>query len=149
MTAKPLTIFQLAPDLDGMANQLEEGSFEEVLSGGVRDVIMAAVAANFASERSADNQPWPPRVDPTGTWPLLNKTGKLLAAATGQGEGSLTEAEDRELRVGADLVYAAAQHYGRQEINLPPRPFMGVGDEAQQVIAGLIEDRGAELIDQR
>jgi len=41
---------------------------------------------------------------------------------------------------GATKVYAAVHHFGWAEKNIPARPYLGVGPEDEEALAGIVED---------
>lgn len=97
---------------DGLPRALEE----------CRPKLLEAFNENFASQSSA-GQAWPPRKDQGFSHPLLNLSGSLRAAATGQGAGHVEritqEGDVHVLELGVDktaggggIPGAAVHNYG-------------------------------------
>ena len=149
MSDRVLDIDDLARDLDAVGDALESGSFQEILRGPIRGVVLAAVGENFASSRGPDGEAWPARQKIGDGHPLLIESGALMGGATGQGAGHTTEADDRELTVAVELVHAATHEYGRPGANIPARPYMGVADSKFETVDAMIAKQGETLIDAR
>ena len=49
------------------------------------------------------------------------------------------------VQVGTDSVYAATHQYGRDEANIPARPFLGLSSTDRREITAIIRDWAAEL----
>lgn len=84
--------------------------------------LLESFNENFNSQSSAGN-PWPPRKDEGFAHPLLNLSGHLKAAATGQGAGHveriINEGDRTSIELGVDktaegggLPGAAVHNYG-------------------------------------
>lgn len=98
--------------------------FEVIAHQGIRD--------NFNSSATPDNADWLPRKIKGDGHPLEMDTGALLQAAVGSGSGAIEQMDAHQLTLGISgevVPYAAAQNYGRSEINLPQREYEGVGEE--------------------
>lgn len=83
--------------------------------------------------------PWSARYDET-----RERRHSLLV-----GEGDLRDsiqafASGAEVRVGSNLIYAATHQFGRDEVNIPARPFLGISeddrDDIRDVILGGLEE---------
>lgn len=81
--------------------------------------------------RSPDGEAWAPRVEPTGSWPLLDKTGKLRKSIRSVRMGSA------ETHVGTDVPYAHFLQRGTKKMSA--RPILGVGAEDVGDIEKLIQ----------
>ena len=143
----------------GISRQIEVEGMEDVqrrLAGlSAFDVGEAMFAIGVLLEGStkeridsvkatADGTPWAAWSDAhgatrTGAHSLLIESGSLqesIQAVTSQGE----------VAVGTNLVYAAAHQFGRDEIGLPARPYLGVSeedaDDIRDLIFGGLEEAG-------
>lgn len=132
--------------LEAMATELERSDRSELLRR-CANVVRQAFRDNFTSSASPDNENWRPRKKEGDGHPLLIDRGDLLQAATGGGAGHISRVEGDEIAIGVNLdviPYARAHNYGRPEINLPQREWLGVQPER----TGEIEDLVAEWIEQ-
>lgn len=91
------------------------------------------------SERKAspDGERWAPWTARTaerrrGTQSLLQYRGHLH-------DSIVSESSVSSARVGSALVYARAHQEGRPEINLPARPYLGIGSRDAREIDAEIE----------
>lgn len=147
----------LLPALRKVADFLEEGDFSPALAK-CQDEIDLRIAQNFADATDATGSPWPPRVQPTGGWPLLIKTQRLVASVLGPSVGLVAEGNPaglaehvrslgpREASIASTTPYAAAHEHGVPSRNLPARPYMGVNDATLDKCAEIVADFAAEEI---
>jgi phage gpG-like protein len=136
---------EFAPDhFWAMATAIIEGPYQPALNQCLV-VMRQGIRDNFNSSATPDNENWPPRKIVGDGHPLLMDTGAMLQAAVGSGTGAITEVGTHEATTGVDggaIPYAAAQNFGRPEINLPDREFLGAReeriDEMEELIAGFV-----------
>lgn len=119
--------------LDRLAETCEANEWPGIFEP-IMPVVREGIEHNFAT-RSGPSKGgitnWFPRKD-TKMHPLLILSGTMLAAAAWNGAGAVREVTGRMLRWGilrSIVPYARAQQFGRKEINLPPRPFLGLADQ--------------------
>jgi phage gpG-like protein len=134
-----------------------------------KGVIRAGIAENFANQSDAGGGAWPPRRDPGDGHPLLNQNGTLMAAATGDGVGSVGRIVDgKELQVGVavgesgSLAGAAVHQFGAtirprvkkmlswingsgqrvfaKQVTIPARPYIGVNDATVDECCEIVAD---------
>ncbi len=93
----------------------------------IGELLVGSVLANFDSEGRPDA--WEPRVDPEGTWPILNKTGAL--------KGSISASYgDMEVTVDHGTDYGDYLDQGTSRMTA--RPFLLIQDEDQEAINEII-----------
>ena len=124
-------------------------------------IIHDDVGTNFREAISPDNEAWPARKDEGFTHPLLDLSGALQAAATGQGAGAVTRIENTVLCIGVDasveqggLPGAFVHQFGAtiypknarflswlnssgervfaKSVTIPPRPYLGFSIDCQE-----------------
>ena len=98
-------------------------------------------------KRAPDGSAWPAWSDDYAKTrhsghSLLENEGDLLDSVQYVVQGD-------ELRVGAAVDYAAAQQYGREEVNLPAREFLGLSDEDASEVVKTIDDFLTDLAEGR
>jgi phage gpG-like protein len=49
------------------------------------------------------------------------------------------QADPQTLYFGTPLEYGAAHQFGREEINLPERPYLGLSEEDKQSVLDMLE----------
>lgn len=57
--------------------QLTPGRIRQAAAGAIRDEVEVLIDERFEERAAPDGTPWAARVPPTGTWPLLEKTGRM------------------------------------------------------------------------
>lgn len=62
---------------------------------------------------------------------ILRESGTLADTLTYQ-------IGEQQLRFGTNLEYGAAHQFGRDEINLPPRPWLGLNDAQSQSVLEIL-----------
>lgn len=115
-------------------------------------------ARNFSAAAGPHSGPWAPRKrNGTGLergegHPLEIKTGEMFQAVTSPfGRGHIQDVGYRSAEIGVDpgeIPYAAAQNYGRSEINLPAREFADVSDGTIDRMTDIIADEVERLLAQ-
>jgi phage gpG-like protein len=69
--------------------QLTPGRIRQAAAGAIRDQVELLIDERFEKRAAPDGTKWAPRKPPTGTWPLLERTGRMrrdyhvTATATG------------------------------------------------------------------
>ena len=83
----------------------------------------------FRTSTGPDGSRWPRRKDPGPTHPLLVKSGALLSSLRVRDDGAAG------IAVGtAGIPYAAVHQWGYPPFNIPPRPFLGWGDDDMRAL---------------
>ena len=120
---------RMAGEMAALAHRLEESPLDDAMRE-CAGVIQRGFGENVERAAGSEGEPWPPRKVEGDGHPLLNDTGALLAAATGEGAGAIEEVEGRELAVGVDksvdlggIPGAAAHNWGYPPGNLPQRKY--------------------------
>jgi phage gpG-like protein len=57
--------------------QLASGRWRKTVAGAIRDEVEQLIDEQFDRRAAPDGTAWEPRKPPTGTWPLLEKTGRM------------------------------------------------------------------------
>lgn len=111
-------------------------------------IFREGIAENFSRESDSFGAIWPPRKDDL-PHPLLRLTYAMYNAATGDGEGSITNIGQQSAEFGIDLgavPYARRQNFGDALANLPAREFFYAMDEVEEAIGEAIADDVAKQI---
>ncbi len=137
-------------DMEELAQSFGE-DWEPVLKECEED-IAADIIDHFESSTGPTGS-WqvhaPATVERWGPHPLLILFGSLYAAATGEGDGHITETDANSITFGVDasiILYAWAQQEGRPERNLPARPYMYLSEEVVEVMTQKVADYGIKLM---
>jgi phage gpG-like protein len=75
-----LTLLFKRPRFDPLAvkmRQLTPGRIRQAAAGAVRDTVELLVDERFEERAEPNRSAWEPRKPPTGTWPILEKTGRM------------------------------------------------------------------------
>lgn len=68
------------PRFDPLAvrlRQLTPGRIRQAAAGAIRDELEQLIDERFEARAAPNGAPWEPRKPPTGTWPLLERTGRM------------------------------------------------------------------------
>ena len=68
------------PRFDPLAEtmrQLTPGRIRQAAAGAVRDTVEILIDERFDERSDPDGNRWAPRKQPTGTWPILEKSGRM------------------------------------------------------------------------
>ncbi len=142
--------------MTAVGHALEQDEFLEPLEE-IYSLTMMTVQDNFDGTSTAEGRPWPFRKDDL-PHPLLNKSGALMAAATGHGSGHIKRIGDKTLETGVDstdggIIYALRQQHGYtgpdslgRTFDHPPREYMGFGNAVLDRAAGLVADHAMEIL---
>jgi phage gpG-like protein len=95
----------------------------------IAELLLESVRENFAQEGRPS--PWAARVEPTGSWPLLNKSGSLLGGIESNVTGDQVE-------ITHDTAYGDYLDQGTSR--MVARPFMLVQDEDIDAIEEILFD---------
>jgi phage gpG-like protein len=125
----------IAAELDEMARRFADEPLDEALAVCV-PILREGFADNFGRQQGPTGAAWPDRKD-RKPHPLLTETGRLWAAVTGSGAGSVERTIDgRELHVGVDetiqqggIPGAAAHNFGFPPQNIPQREFLYASED--------------------
>lgn len=145
---------QFANELDAIADRFGNGALTKTLER-CYDTIIEGERQMFADRSGPDGSPWPDRLETVENHPLLNRSGSLLAAATG-GNGHVKRIGNRELITGVQkgssgsLAGALVHQYGAtirprskpflnfrlngkwvqaKQVTIPARPYIGASAE--------------------
>ena len=104
--------------------------------------LLDSVNEAFAREASPAGKAWAPLKPATvddrlrrryGSGPILKRSGDL-------GARILADWDKTSAVVGTNVVYAATHHFGDNARGIPARPFLGISDEARDVILQAVAD---------
>lgn len=111
---------------------------------------LGKLAASGAKERIATEKagpdgaawlPWSDRYDET-----RERRHSLLVEENALLESLQVYASPEGVAVGTNLVYAATHQFGREEANIPARPFLGLSEEDRRdirdLVLGAVEEAG-------
>lgn len=142
-----------SPELEQLRRRLER------LAGALGDTrpLLEALGAGVESQtrrriaqekESPAGKPWPEWSDLYGA---TRHAGQSLLQSEGDLLDSIQQALDGgEAAVGTPLVYGAAQQFGRDEIDLPEREFLGISTanltELDALLDGFVDDLAAEAL---
>lgn len=147
------TSLNLDAEFDGLErlNRVLNG----LQSSGARLELLEAVGAEVESQthrrlrdekESPDGEPW---ADWSENYAATRHGGHSLL----MGEGSLDEsiqfvASPDQVEVGTNLIYAAIQQFGGEEVGqpIPARPYLGLSDENREDLLDVLTDWAEQQI---
>lgn len=99
----------------------------------IGEALLNSTRERFNTQTAPDGSPWA-ALSP-GYKKRKKKHSDLILTLNGYLRGTLNYRATRdELRVGTPMIYGAAHQFGRPEINLPARPFLGLSDDDTEMI---------------
>ena len=169
ITMKSQGVDEFCADMERLASEFGRDLREPLRE--CADIIHTDIGTNFREAISPDGESWPPRKDEGFTHPLLDLSGSLKAAATGEGTGAVTRIEDTTLAIGVDAsveegglpgafvhqfgatIYpvkakklswlnSAGERVFADSVTIPPRPYLGFSTTASDLC---VEEIGAHL----
>lgn len=105
----------------------------------IGEALLNSTRERFTTQTAPDGSPWAP-LSPDYK-KRKKKHSDLILTLNGYLRGTLDySATKDELRLGSPLEYAAAQHFGDPEINMPSREFLGLSGDDNVMILDALED---------
>lgn len=105
----------------------------------IGEALLNSTRERFTTQTAPDGSPWAPLSDDYKK--RKKKHPDLILTLNGYLRGTLGySATKDELRIGTPMIYGAAHQFGRAEINLPARPFLGLSDEDSTMILDALAD---------
>ena len=103
------------------------------------EALLNSTRARFSSQTAPDGSPWA-ALSPAYRKRKKKNKDKILTL-DGYLSGTLDyQASPAELLVGTPREYGAAHQFGRPEINLKPRPFLGISSGDKDEILDLLRE---------
>lgn len=105
----------------------------------IGDAMLNSTRARFGSHTAPDGSSWAElnkdykARKPKNKDKILTLYGDLAALLDYQ-------PAPREVRIGTPLIYGAAHQFGRPEINLPARPFLGLSAADEQELLDILNE---------
>lgn len=117
-------------------NRLQDkmGGLKPML-GDYGEYLLRKTRKHFEDQKGPDGRPWEPlQYDkPYNQDKILILDGHLM--------GELAyNAGETALEFGSNKIYAATQQFGRDEKNIPARPFLGINADDKQELIDTIAD---------
>ena len=130
------------PQLKARINKLASRSnFNELLEGIGAEIESQTHRRLQEEKQSPEGEPWPVWSD---SYAQSRHSGHSLLMNEGKLDDSIQfVVEGDEIHVGSNLIYAAVQHFGGEEIekpNLKPRAYLGLSDENLNDIEALVDN---------
>jgi phage virion morphogenesis protein len=127
------------PVIDALNQLLRRTGDLEPAFRDIGEYLLISTRERFAAEQSPAGQPWAPlKPDYQARKP---KNADKILVLEGYLENTLRyQTSPTELTFGSDRVYAAAQQYGRPEIDLPARPFLGLSVDDEREVLAILEE---------
>ena len=109
------------------------------------EYLQASTQERFATQTAPDGSAWDALAPRTLERKKHNRD-KVLTARGFLRRGIRYQVLDKStVQVGTDSVYAATHQYGRDEANIPARPFLGLSSADRREITAIIRDWASEL----
>ncbi len=102
----------------------------------IGEALLNSTRERFNTQTDPDGRRWADYAPLSEAYKKRKKKHPdLILTLNGYLRGTLNYRATRdELRVGTPMIYGAAHQFGRPEINLPARPFLGLSDDDTEMI---------------
>jgi phage virion morphogenesis protein len=143
MSGASLTLdVQGLPQLKARINKLASRSnFEELMEGIGAEIESQTHRRLQEEKQSPEGEPWAAW---SNSYAQSRHSGHSLLMNEGELDDSIQFLVlDDEIHVGTNLIYAAVQHFGGEDVgkpNLDARPYLGLSDENLSDIEALVDD---------
>ncbi len=123
--------------LQAVINRLQNPDFDPLLDA-IGAMVLAQTEERIASEKTdPQGGAWAPL---SPAYAARKRSGGGILELEGDLRDSLTFlVSGQSVEVGSNLVYAATHQFGRDEANIPARPFLGLSAENEEEINELID----------
>ncbi len=112
----------------------------------IGEYLLLAHDERFKEQQSPEGDPWEP-LSPQYKKRKKRNKGKVLVLDDLLAGTLRYQASAKELVFGTDRIYGATHQFGRDEANIPERPFLGLsrGDETE--VLRLVEEHMAQALE--
>ena len=105
----------------------------------IGEALLNSTRERFNTQTAPDGSPWA-QLSPDYKQ-RKKKHSDLILTLNGYLRGTLNyQATRDELRVGTPMIYGAAHQFGRPDINLPAREFLGLSDDDSAMILDTLSE---------
>jgi hypothetical protein len=105
-------------DLPRFLRELQSGTIRQAASRAAADAITNLIDERFVDRAAPSGSPWAPRKPPTGSWPILERTGAMR-------RGFKVMATAAQLTITNSTDYLKYHQTGTA--NMPARPVLPTG----------------------
>ncbi|MCU0806552.1 MAG: phage virion morphogenesis protein [Candidatus Contendobacter sp.] len=140
-TSQPITLeIENAAEVKAAFQELQSRLAD--LTPAFRDIgeaMLNSTRARFRSQTAPDGSPWA-ALSPDYQARKKKNADKILTLSGDLARLLNYQAAPREVRIGTPLIYGTAHQFGRPEINLPARPFLGLSKEDEQELLDILNE---------
>jgi phage gpG-like protein len=116
----------------------------------VTDILQEMERGYFASSAGPDGTPWAPlkpyTVQKKGHATILRETWELMNSLTGQSATSVRNQTLISLEFGTNRPWAWVHQNGDQRGRIPPRPFIGMTEDATKEVVDTVADAAVRMM---
>lgn len=127
--------------LEGLTKRL--GNLQPVFQD-VGEYLLLAHDQRFRDQTSPEGDPWVALSEDYRSRKKRNQD-RILVLDDILGATLRYQAGDKGLEFGTDRIYAATHQFGRDEADIPARPFLGLAPADEEETLRLIEEHLAEV----
>lgn len=112
----------------------------------IGEYLIISHRERFERQVSPDGQPWADLSPGYLAEKPYNQDKKLVLDGHLMNELHYNDPTETQLEFGANQVYAATHQFGREEANIPARPFLGLSGDDEQEVLGIIAEHLREAL---
>lgn len=131
--------FDERPALQSLSNLAALTSNMEPVLRDIGEYLDLSHRLRWDREESPGGKPWAPLNPATLSRKARNGRNRGILVERGNLRDLLSyQISGESLFYGTNQVYGSAQHFGRPEINLPARPWLGISDDDERAIEDIL-----------
>lgn len=167
MNPRSQSVDEFCADMERLADEF--GQDLRVPLRECAEIVHNDIGTNFREAISPDGESWPARRDEGFLHPLLDLSGSLKDAATGQGAGGITRIDANTLCIGVDAsidqgglpgafvhqfgativpvhaqylswINSAGERVFAKSVTIPPRPYLGFSIDSSERCEAALAD---------
>lgn len=134
ITAEDLGVLEALNRLQGQVGDLTS------VFNDIGEYLLISERARFDAQEAPDGTPWAP-LSPKYQRRKAKNKDRILVLDGYLRDLMRYQSSPEALEFGTDRIYGAAHQFGRPEINLPARPFLGLSDADEREVLEIIKDQ--------
>ena len=107
----------------------------------IGEVLLESTQERMSNEQAPDGSGW----EQLSVFTLMNKEKTGQSNKILRGFGTLADTLNyqisaNQLQLGSNLEYAATHQFGREDANIPERPFLGLSENDKNDVLDILQD---------
>ena len=124
------------------------GFLDKKVWTSIGEALQRSTEARFAAQQAPDGTPWAPLSPRYAAWKRKHDySDKILIKSGLMGDNIHLQATDVSVSIGSNQLYSSLHQFGgrfkafgKHNVTMPARPFLGLSPEDEQAILDVIAD---------